>query len=418
MSVIVIGLNHRTAPLSLLERTAISSSHLPKALHGLSEDENISGAIILSTCHRTEIYASAPAFHDTSKILKQYLNDLTFVGESELNKHLYSFTDTEVVSHLFCVVSGLDSAVLGEHEIQGQVKRAWEVAVEEKSTDSDLNQLFRHALETGKRIRTDTNILKRNLSISDAAVEMATAKLGTINGLKTVVLGTGEMGERISTLLSKGAVKDIAIASRTYKNANSLATSHSCRAIHLDEVTKELVEADLFFSSTGATNLLVERDEMEQVMKEREQRPLLMIDIAVPRDIDPLSSDLEGLTLNDIDDVRQYVASMQGESEKDMDIAQEILNEEVIRYQGLAQASKMSSFVNEFRRQICEISQDEFERYDSKLKSLEPEEREVVEELVRSIINKVLHNPSVAIQKVDDTTAERLVKALKELFKF
>lgn len=419
MSVILIGLNHRTAPLSLLERTTISASHLPKALHALSEYDNVSGCVLLSTCHRTEIYASATAFHGASKTLKEFLSDLTFVSEEELTSHLYSFTDTEVASHLFCVASGLDSAVLGEYEIQGQVKRAWKTADEEKVVGPALNNLFRSALETGKRIRRDTHIGNNTTSVSDAAVEMAAHKLGTLKGKKAVVLGAGEMGQRISTLLVRSVAKDIAIASRTYKNANSLAESHGFRAVHLDEINKELVEADILFSSTGASTLILERDEIERIMESRQGKELLAVDIAVPRDIDPQSGDVEGFTLTDIDDVRMHVSdNTAGEYGKDMESAQEILNEAVVRYEEKVQNSKLASLIGDFRRQVCEISQDEFERYASKLKSLEPSEHEMVEELVHSIINKVLHNPSVAIQKVDENTAARLGQALKELFKF
>ncbi len=418
MSVILIGLNHRTAPLSLLERTTISSAHLLKALHGLSECENISGAVALSTCHRTEIYASATAFHGAAKTVKEFLSDFTFVSEEELNSHLYSFTDTDVVSHLFCVVAGLDSAVLGEYEIQGQVKRAWKIAEEEKVSDSALNNLFHRALETGKRIRTEAPMMKSTQSVSDAAVSMAVEKLGTLKGAKAVVLGSGEMGQRLTTLLTRAAAKNISIANRTYKNAATMAKQHGCEAIHLDEIGKALADADVLFSSTGATTLLVERDEMERAMIARNHKPLLAVDIAVPRDIDPLSRDLEGLTLIDIDDVRRYVSDTHVDSEEDMDRAQEILNQEVTRYEENVQTTKLAPFISEFRRQICEISQDEFERYGGRLKSLEPAERETVEELVHSIINKVLHNPSVAIQKVDEKTANELAQALKELFKF
>ncbi len=420
MSIFVLGLNHRSAPLSLLERTAVSDSHLPKVLAGISDCENVTGAVILSTCHRLEIYASSTAFHGSYETLKTYLSDYSFVSEDELNSHLYSFTDLEAAGHLFCVVSGLDSAVLGEHEIQGQVKRAWGTAQKEEATDQDINHLFRSALEAGKRVRRETQLLRGALSVSDAAISLTSEILGTLNDTKAVVLGAGEMGQRICTLLSRGAAQDISVASRTYKSASRLAESQNCRAVHLDELGHELKRADVFFSSTGAPNFLLDRDEMEGFMKDRKNKPLLVIDIAVPRDVDPLSAEIEGLTLKDIDDIRRHILATQGHLDEDenVDSAQEILVEEVNRYESQMQAFSLSPIITEFRRHICEISQDEFDRYRSKLDSLEPSEREFVEELVHSIINKVLHSPTVAIQKVDKQAAEDLTKALKDLFKF
>ena len=417
MSILTLGLNHRSAPLSLLERTAVPDSRLPRALFGAVDSDLIYGAVILSTCNRTEIYASTKTFHGAYEYLKCYLSDISKVGESELSSHIYSYSDSEVATHLFFVVSGLDSAILGEHEIQGQVKRAWAVSHEERTSDTALNDLFQSALKAGKKVRSQTRVSSGADSVSDAAFYLASESLNNLNDKKALVLGTGEMGNRIATLLARNGASQIAIASRTWKNAQILADELNCKAVHLDELGKELLEADIFFASTGSSSLLLEREELNEIMKARDYRPLVIMDIAVPRDVDPTANDLEGVILKDIDDVRAFASSTFEHYDRELARAQEILAEEVTRYESHQGAYEMSPLITEFRRRICDISQDEFIRYSNRLASLEPSEMETVEELIHSIINKVLHDPTVSIQQVQKEEAKRLSIALKELFK-
>lgn len=223
MSVVVIGLNHRTMPLDLFERVTVDGAHLPKALHDLRSREHLGEVVVLSTCNRTEVYAIAERFHGAYSDVRRFFSDLAYVGPDEISDHLYVHYDNEAVEHLFSVAAGLDSTVVGEAEILGQVRRAWESAGDEQATGPILNLLFRHALETGKRARTETDIARGTASVSHAAVEMAADHLGNLDGARVLILGAGEMAEGMATALQGAGVTDVFVVNRTWAKARALA---------------------------------------------------------------------------------------------------------------------------------------------------------------------------------------------------
>src|ERR687893_1645535 len=250
MSLVVLGLHHRSAPLELLERTTVAPERLPKVLADLVGREDVREAVVLSTCNRTEVYALVERFHPGVGDLRDAISELAYTAPEDLSDHIYTFHDTAAVAHLFTVAAGLDSALLGESEILGQVRRAWEVAADEGASGPTLNQLFRHAVEVGKRVRHETGVGRRLTSLSSAAVTMACERLGGLEGRRAVVVGAGAMGQRIATVAaSRGA--QVVVANRTVDRARAVADEVGGRAVGLLALPSVLAEADVVLTSTG-----------------------------------------------------------------------------------------------------------------------------------------------------------------------
>ncbi len=422
MSVFVVGLNHRSAPLALLERVGVPEVRLEKALAELRGLEHVQEAVVLSTCNRVEIYAFADTFHGAYENVREFLAEFSYMPLGEFSQQLYSLFGADASAHLFRVVSGLDSAVLGESEIQGQVKRAWEVAQREGTAGPGLNRLFRHALQTGKRVRSNTSVGSSKISsVCEAAVGLLQQELSDLSGRRALLLGTGEVGQTGARILSGMDLAEVCVASRTWQRASHLAAEVGGRAVHLDELGDELAAVDFLFCATGAPSLMLEHSEIAEVMKRRKKR-LVVLDLAVPRDVDPTISGIDGVTLFDITDVQSYVAkaSEATESEgslEEMHRAQAIINEEVQIYLASDSAEAIAPLIVDFRRSICDISQSEFDKFESQLASLSPDQMESVEALVHSIVNKVLHTPTTRIREsVDSPDSEALGEALRDLF--
>ncbi|MFZ6003466.1 MAG: glutamyl-tRNA reductase [Actinomycetota bacterium] len=417
MSVVVIGLNHRSTPLDLLERMTIADAALPKALHDLVSRSDVSEAVVLSTCNRTEVYAVAERFHGAYQDIRDFLAEVAFLAPEDFSDHLYTHYDAPAVAHLFAVASGLDSAVLGESEILGQVKVAWERAREEGAAGPGLNLLFRHALEAGKRARTHTGIARHISSVSQAAVALAAHRLGGLDGRRVVVLGAGDMGEAMVLGLAKAGVADIAVANRTWDRAVELAGRVAGRAVQLAEVPAAVADADVLLSSTGAAAPLLEVDDVRDIVAVRGGRPLLIVDIAVPRDVDPAVGALDGVTLLDMDDLRAFADAGAEARQSEVTAVRQILDEELERYLGATSAREVAPMIVALRDRAEQVRRAEMERYRSRLESLDPEQQEAVEALTRGIIGKLLHEPSIMLKDaVGSPRGDRLVSSLRELF--
>ena len=417
MSVLAIGLNHRTAPLELLERLSAPHGNLPKTLGRLDELPNVDETVVLSTCNRLEVYAWAEKFHSAYEHIYDHLAEQASVAATEMSNSVYSLYGTDAVRHLYAVVSGLDSVVLGEAEIQGQVKRAWQTAEAAGTAGGNLSPLFRQALGVGRRIRTETQVGRRLTSVSEAAVALASEVLGGFAGRRIAVLGAGEMGGGMAKAIAPVRGAELVLASRSWQRAQELALMLGARAVHLDELAAELVHADVLFTSTAASSLVMDVDELEKVMAERGGRELLVVDIAVPRDVDPAAAALGGLRLCDMSDVRSFAAANGGHTEAETRRAWAIVHAEAERHGDKVAGRDVAPLISEFRRRICDISQAEFERFDARLASLDIEQRRAVEALVHGIVNKVLHEPTVRLKEAaPDGGSEQLAGALRELF--
>ena len=417
MSVVVIGLNHRSVPLDLLERMTIDDSRLAKALHDVASREHVSEAVVLSTCNRTEIYVVAEKFHGAYADLRNFLSEMAYLPPEEFADHLYVQYDDDAVSHLFAVTSGLESAVVGEAEILGQVRRAWERAQEEGTTGSSLNLLFRHALEVGKRARTETGISRHIASVSTAAVAMAAERMGDLAGRRILVLGAGEMGEGMVRALTSAGVDDLRIANRTWERAVELADRLGGRAVRLADINESLAEVDLLLTSTGATSIMLEHGDLAQVMTVRQGRPLLIVDVAVPRDVDPSAADLPGVTLLDMDDLRTFADAGIAERKGEVAAVRAMLVEEVERFVSVSSAREVAPLVAELYDRAEGVRVGELDRYRARLGDLDERQLEAVEALSKAIVAKLLHDPAVGLKDAAGSPrGERLAEALRDLF--
>ncbi|MCD9625352.1 glutamyl-tRNA reductase [Rhabdothermincola salaria] len=417
MSVVVIGLNHRTVPLDLLERLTIDDARLPKALHDVTSRDHLSEAVVLSTCNRTEVYVVAEKFHPAYADLRNFLSELAFLPPDEFAEHLYVHDGADAAAHLFTVAAGLDSAVVGEAEILGQVRVAWERAQEEGACGARLNLLFRHALEVGKRVRTDTGIGRHVASVSTAAVAMAAQHLGPLEGRAILVLGAGEMGEGMVRALGTKGVDDIRIANRTWDRAQEIAERVDGRAIRLADLDASLAEVDLLLTGTGATSMLLEHADIARVMDARAGRPLLVVDVAVPRDVDPSAADLPGVTLLDMDDLRAFAEAGQAERRREVEAVEAVVAAELDRYVALSSAREVAPLVGTLRAQAEAVRQAEIDRFRGRLGDLDQRQVEAVEALTRGIVAKLLHEPTVNLKDAAGSPrGERLSEALRDLF--
>jgi glutamyl-tRNA reductase len=416
VSVVVIGLNHRSTPLDLLERMTIGDAALPKALHDLASRTDVSEAVVLSTCNRTEVYAVAERFHGAFQDIRDFLAEVAFLAPEDFSDHLYVHYDAEAVEHLFGVAAGLDSAVLGESEILGQVKQAWDRAREEGAAGPTLNLLFRHALEAGKRARTDTAIGRHTTSVSQAAVAMAAERLGGLQGRVGLVLGAGDMGEAMALGLAKAGT-ELIVANRTWDTAVALAERTKGRAIRLGELAASLAEVDVLLTSTGAATPLLEADELEPVVAGRAGRPLLIVDIAVPRDVDPAVGQLPGVTLLDMDDLRAFAATGTAARAGEVEGVRTIIDEEHERYLVASSAREVAPIIVSLRDRAEVVRRAELERYRSRLGDLDASQLDAVEALTHGIIGKLLHDPQLALKDAAGSPrGDRLVAALRDLF--
>ena len=416
MSIVVIGVNHRTGSLSLLERLAINADAQGKALAGLIARQSIREAVVLSTCNRTEIYAVAERFHGAFADIRDFLCDLAGLDADELHPHLYSQHDDAAVSHLFEVAAGLDSAVLGESEILGQVRSAWEAAQQEGSAKATLNLLFRHAIETGKRARTETSIGRGTASVSHAAVEMATERLGSLRGRRVLVVGAGEMGEGVATALVNAGANDIGVTNRTVVRAEALATRVGGRVVPFDDLRAALAETDVLLTCTGAGEILIDVELVSSARLDL-SKPLLIVDIAVPRDVAAEVTGVPNVTLLNLDDLRDWAGRAMRLRAEEASLVYEIVSEEVERFSLEATARQAAPLVAQLHQRAESIRQSEIERFAARLASLDEAQRAAVESVTRGIVAKLLHNPSVKLKDDAGTPqGERNAATIRDLF--
>jgi glutamyl-tRNA reductase len=416
MSVIVIGVNHRTGPVTLLEKLMIPESSMPKALHSLSVRDDIREAVVLSTCNRTEVYAIVERFHGAYSDIRDFLCESSGVPADEITPHLYSQHDDEAIVHLFEVAAGLDSAVLGETEILGQVRDAWEVAMSEGASRSSMNLLFRHAVEVGKRARTETGISRSTASVSHAAVEMAHEILGSLDGKKIVVVGAGEMGEGVAAALAREGSVSITVVNRTESRSTALAAKFDAEVAPFERLAHELGRADVVVTCTGAGATIIDEGTV-RAARTGNTSPLLFVDIALPRDVDPAVVGIPGVTLRDLDDLGRWAQRGVDQRTAEVEQVRSIIGEEVERFT-LDQAQRQAApLVAQLREVVEGIRTAEMERFSSRLADLTDEQREVIESITRGIMAKLLHTPSVRLREAAGTPqGERLAAAVRDLF--
>ncbi|HEX2051908.1 MAG TPA: glutamyl-tRNA reductase, partial [Actinomycetota bacterium] len=365
MRIVVVGLNHKTAPVALLERLAIADDRLPKALHQLDGCEHVLEAAVLSTCNRVEVYAVVTKFHGGAQDLRNFLSEFCHVAPEELVDHLYTYDDDAAVHHLFRVAAGVDSLVVGESEILGQVRRAFDVARDEGAAGRMLGAAFRSALRTGRRARAETGIARNPASVSSAAVELARRAFDgdTLAGKHVVVLGAGTMGRLAAQALRRAGVTDVTIVNRRPERASALADGFDAQRRSLDDLPDVLVGADILISSTTAPAPVVDRATVEAALERRARRgALLIVDIAVPRDVDPSVARVPGVVLRDIGDLQDVVETSIGGRLEELAAVERIVAEEQRRFSHWANASELAPTIAALVERAEDVRSSEVER--------------------------------------------------------
>jgi len=417
MSIVAIGLNNTSASLELLEQLSVRGDDLVKAFDDLLGRNNLSEVVVLSTCNRTEIYAVAERFHGAYDDICAHFSDRSFLPADSFVDDLYVHYDDDAVRHLFRVASGLDSAVLGESEILGQVKVAWESARVADVTGPMLNLLFRHAVTTGKRARTETAIARNITSVSQAAVAMAADELGGLRDRRVLVIGAGEMAEGMLQSLVDRELDELLIANRTPQRAVELAQRIGGRAVPLDTLADELCNVDVLLTGTGATSIIVDHASLGAALNDRETRPLVVVDVAVPRDVSPEVGNSPGVTLLDMDDLAEFAARGRRERVREVESVENIISVEVARFGELRSARGVAPLVSALHREAEAIRQLEIEHSSRSLDDLTPEELEAVEAMSRRLVAKLLHQPTVALKSAAGSPkGDRLADSLRDLF--
>lgn len=417
MQWVVLGLNHKTVPVEIREKFAMTAESIKSGLRHVGDLPGISEAVVLSTCNRTEMYAvlSSEAGKDS---LKEFF--LTLSGNTEADakpEYFYYFTGESCIRHLFEVVSGLDSMVLGESQILNQVKTAYTMALAEKATGTILNTLFHRAITTGKRVRTETHISYNAVSVSYAAVQMAQKILGTLEGKTALIVGAGETAElTVKNLQGKG-LAGLIVTNRHYDRAEDLASRMGGRAVVFDKAFQAADDADIIVSSTGATQYIIKPWDVRQLMNRRQNRPLIIIDIAVPRDSDPEVGDIKGVTLVNIDDLQQIVEDnikfREGEAER----ARVIIEEEIAsieeRFTYLSTRPVMVSLSDKAEH----IRQREMRKAFAKIDGLSEEDLKVLDHMTHMIVRKLLREPMIRLNTAAGTPREVAEKeAMERIF--
>ncbi len=415
MKVFIVGLNHKVADIEVREKLAFDGLKLPEGLIRFKELPEVQEAVILSTCNRVELYANVNDTEKASESIKTFLAEFHIIKRSSLDKALYMYDDIDAVRHIFRVASSLDSMIVGEPQILGQLKDAFELALEKKTTGILLNRLMKKAISVAKRVRTETRIAENAVSISFAAVELARKIFTDLSERAFMLLGAGEMAELAARHLINNGVEEVMVANRTYERACDLAKEFNGRPVKFDEFINEMVHADIVICSTGAPDYILRKDQMQKLMKERKQRQVFLIDISVPRNIDPEINGLGNVYLYNIDDLQGVVDANVFERQKEAEKAEKIVEEEIETF--LKWQSSLDSIptIKALRERAEEMKKEELDRLLHKISGLGEKEREAIEYMATALMNKLIHPPT-AVLKESSEDKESLVALIRKLY--
>jgi glutamyl-tRNA reductase len=440
VSVVVVGLNHTSVRLEVLEATAISAEALPKALHDLRQREHLAEVAVLSTCMRTEVYATTSRFHGALGDIRQFLADWTGRPPEAISDGLYDYYDERAVEHLLRVASGLDSAVLGEGEILRQVRSAWDRSRVEGGAGPVLGAAFRRAVETGKRVRSETAIARGTTSLSHTAVMLAGERLasagpagrgtggdpaaepcpgaGALDGRRALVVGAGEMGAGVASLLASGpGVAGVLVANRSEGRAEALAGSIGARAVPWAGLADAVDEVDVVVCATAAPEPVVDAAVLAASQDRRPGRTLVVVDLGVPRNVDAAAAAVPGVALFDIGDLKAHAEAAMASRRAEVPRAEAIIAEELVRWASRTAEREVVPLIAALRERAEAVRLGELARLDGRLAGLGPAERRAVEALTRGIVAKLLHEPTVNLKAAAASEGgERLATALAELW--
>ena len=412
---LAIGISHRNAPVELRERVALTERGAERLVTTLCGERLINEAVAISTCNRTELYVvGEPAAAERAAL--ERLAEHAVIDPAELAKATYTPRNCDAARHLFRVTSGLESMVIGEHEIHGQVRRAYDCALAVATTGPLTNRLFAAALQTGKRVRAETGIARSHVSLSSVAVELAERLLGELGGRHVVIIGAGETSELTAQALAARGVRTIFIANRHADRALAMAERFGGSVVSLDQLPEQLAAADIVLASTSSPHPIVGHEELELVMAARHQRPLLLIDIAVPRDIDPLCATLDGVTLRDIDDLEAAVAHNLSSRAADVPAAEAIVEEEIQRFARWLGQLDVRPTIAALRRRGDDIVERVLEENAGRWETASTRDLARIEALARAVVSRLLHEPTIRLRSLEGERSHGSIELLRDLF--
>jgi glutamyl-tRNA reductase len=413
MNIVLLGLNHKTAPIELRERLAIGPLQLEDATRSLVQAPGILEGMILSTCNRVELLTSQePNAPDLLEFVGSYFD----IEPKVLTPHMYEYRQENAVRHLFRVACSLDSMVIGEPQILGQVKSSYLTARSAGAIRGHLDKVLQRAFVVAKRVRSETQIGSSSVSIASVAVELARKIFGSLEGKKVLLVGAGKMSEQAARHLVAQGAGAVLVANRTHERAAQLAQRFGGRAIQFDDLYAHADQADIIITSTGSARPVFRREHAQHFLQQRRGRPMFFIDIAVPRDVDPEVNKLDGIFLYDIDDLQSVAGSHLKERGKEAELAEAMILAEVDKYQRRLHALNVAPEIVRFQQSAEEMRRAELRRLASRLQSLSPEQQAAVEALTRGLVNKFLHQPVQAIKAAASEGNSAAVEALREAF--
>ncbi len=416
MNILVIGLNHKTAPIEVREKVAFDGPKLDEAIAALKNSAEVKENIILSTCNRVEIYAGVNGLDSGIDSIKDFISKFHEVPRDLLDKSLYIHKGPEAVKHMYRVASSLDSMVVGEPQILGQLKDAYDSALKNKSTGVFLNKLMRKSVSVAKRIRTETKIAESAVSISFAAVELAKKIFDDLSTKSVMLIGAGEMAELAARHLINNGVKDVYVTNRTIARAEELATEFNGKVIPFENFIQELQHTDIVICSTGAPNYILMKDHVHKAMKARKQKPVFIIDISVPRNIDPEINDLDNVYLYDVDNLQGVIDTNIQERAKEAEKAERIVEDEIGSFLKWNDSLAATPTIVALRSMAEEIRKTELDKTLLKLGPVEEKTIRSIEQLSTAIVNKLIHPPTAALKSEEDEM-EQMLDIVQKLFK-
>lgn len=413
---VLIGVNHTTAPIEVRERLAIPSVRLADATRSLVHQPGVREGLILSTCNRVELLTLQEDGSASGANLLQFLHEYFAVTPSSLAPHLYEYREREAVRHLFRVASSLDSMVVGEPQILGQVKESYTIAREVGAVSGSLDSLIQRAFTVAKKVRSETQIGSNSVSIASVAVDLARKIFGTLRGKTVLLVGAGKMSELAARHLIQQGASNILVANRTLERAQRLAEQFHGQVISFDELYDRAAKADIVITSTGAPQKLFGRSHGQHFLQSRRNRPMFFIDIAVPRDVDPRMNEVEGCFVYDIDDLQQVAAANLADRSREAEAAETIVAREVDKYQQRMQSLDAAPAIRSLQEHAESLRQAELRRSATRLSGLTADQLAAVEALTRSLTNKFLHAPMLALREAAREGDARALMELEALY--
>lgn len=417
MHIVIVGLSHKTAPVEIREKLAFTPTAMERPLRQMLELPAVAEGLIVSTCNRVELCAATREPDAAMAALRRFLAEYHEIDPDDINPSLYSYQGEEAIRHLFRVASSLDSMVLGEPQILGQIKTAYGYAAEFKTAGLILNRFLHKAFSVAKRVRTETAIASNAVSVSFAAVELARKIFDRLDNKAVMIIGAGEMCELAARHFVSNGVTKVLVTNRTFERAEKLAAEFNGKAVPFDYFVDHLVEVDIVMTSTGAPNFILGQRQMEEVLKRRKNRPMFLIDIAVPRDIDPKVNELDNAYLYDVDDLQSVVQANLKERQKEASKAEVIVEQEIGQFHQWLGNLEVKPTIIALRRKLEDIRQQELDKTFGNLKDLTTSQRKSIEAMAGAIINKVLHPPTTILKRAQNgTSGEDYVDAVRVLF--